>query len=160
MNTIKTIKQQKEWLDKNWQYKSLSHKWSTRGYGNSKILDSRGSIIGKASGCGYDRLGAALGEAMMFLFHDEILTLAKRHCKGTRCEYKKAPNLYGLFYNSKENKAWVDGACGSNCMITILNAIGFDLIDAGSTNIHSNTGQNFFMLMPLSKENREWIKNK
>lgn len=116
MRTLLTIKQQNAFLDTNWHLKTITHKWSTNGYGNSRILDGRGDLLGRAGGCGYDRYGAALGNAITEIFPEEVLRLAKRECKGRRREYKGAPNFYGLFYNSKEKRAWLDGACGESCM--------------------------------------------
>lgn len=155
MKTLLTIKQQNDFLDANWRTKTLVHKWSTRGYGNSKILDGADNVIGKAGGCGYDRYGAALGNAISELFPEEILKLAKRECKGNRREYKGAKNYYGLFYNAKDDKAWLDGACGSGCMVKILNKIGFTLSYVGEAE-RSNSGETFYTLSPLSKHDRKY----
>ena len=113
MRTLLTIKQQQEWISNNGRNTRLSHKWSCRGYGNSKILNNAGDVIGKAGGCGYDRYGAALGNAIMVLFPDEIHKLAVKTCKGKRRDYKQGA-LYGLYYNSITKRAWLDGACGSS----------------------------------------------
>lgn len=157
MQTIMTIAQQKEWLNKNWQYSTLVHKWSTNGYGNSKIL-ANGDVIGKADGCGYDRYGAALGNAIMEMFPKELHKLAKRHCVGKRRNYKQPKNsrLYGLFYDAIKDRAWVDGACGSNQMIYILNAIGFGL-DYVRESKRSHTGKQFYTMRPVSKNERKWL---
>jgi len=157
MQTIMTKQQQAEWIANNNTH--LSHKWSTRGYGNSKILDGLDNVIGKASGCGYDRYGAALGDAIAALFPAELHKLAKRHCKGKRRTYKQPKNrrLYGLFYDAVKDRAWVDGGCGSQQMVAILNAIGFGLDYVGECE-SSNNGQQFYMLRPVSKNEREWLK--
>jgi len=156
MKTLLTIKEQEQFLNDNWQLSSLVHKWSTRGYGNSKILDGQGHVIGKAGGCGYDRYGAALGNAISEMFPNEILKLAKRECKGERREYKGSKNFYGLFYNAKEGQAWVDGGCGSNSMTKILNKIGFSLRYVGESE-QSNNGEQFYTLAPLTKHERKWL---
>lgn len=156
MRTLMTKKQQSEFLANNWRAKTITHKWSTRGYGNSKILDGGNEIIGKAGGCGYDRYGAALGDAIMALFPDEVLKLAKRECKGRRRTYKTAKNFYGLYYNAIEGKAWLDGACGSSCMLRILNKIGFSLEYVGESE-RSNNGEQFYTLRPLSKHERKYF---
>lgn len=159
MKTILTIEQQKQWLSDNWRNHTLIHRWSTNDYGNSKITDGERNIIGKASGCGYDRYGAALGEAITSMFPKELHELAKRHCKGRRRNYKQPKNqrLYGLFFDSTKNRAWVDGGCGSSQMVNILNAIGFGLDYAGESE-RSRTGEQFYTLRPVSKHEREWLK--
>lgn len=156
MKTLLTIAQQNEYLETNWRNRTLKHKWSCRGYGNSKILNNADELLGKAGGCGYDRYGTALGNAMVELFPTEILKLAKRECKGRRRNYKKSESFYGLFYDSTKGRAWVDGGCGSNCMIRILNKIGFSLQKVGSEE-HSNNGVDFFTLEPLSQHERKYF---
>ena len=157
MKTIKTIAEQKEWIDNH--ATTLTHKWSTNGMGNSKILNGHSSeVIGKADGCGYDRYGAALGEAIITLFPEELHKLAKRHCKGKRRNYKQPKNqrLYGLFYNSITGKVWVDGGCGSNQMVNILNAIGFGLDYVGECD-KGRTGETFYTLRPASRQEKRWL---
>lgn len=155
--TMMNIGQQSAFLSDNWRYARISHKWSCRGMGNSKILNGADEVIGKASGCGYDRFGTALGDAITTMFPQQLLELAKRECKGRRRNYKQAPRFYGLFYNSITGKAWVDGGCGSDCMKKILNKIGFSLSSAGVTNIHASTGQEFFTIAPLTKHERKYL---
>jgi len=157
MRTLLTIKQQEQWIISNGANYRLQHKWSCRGMGNSKIINNAGTVIGAASGCGYDRYGSALGEAVITMFPEEVHTLAKRHCKGRRRTYKQAPNLYGLFYNAVKDKAWVDGACGSSCMTKILNAIGFTLEYAGETDNQANSGSSFYLLKPITKHERKYL---
>jgi hypothetical protein len=139
--------------------RALIHKWSTNGYGSSKIIDSRGNVIGAAKGCGYDRYGAALGDAISKLFPVELHTLAKRHCKGKRRNYKQPANnrLYGLFYDAVKDRAWVDGGCGSRQMENILNALGFGLDRVGDTGNKGRTGSGFYQLRPVSKRERELL---
>ncbi len=102
--TLLTIAQQKEWCANN--VTTLEHKWSTRGYGSSRIFQGI-TCIGKATGCGYDRYGAALGDAITNLFGAEIHKLAKRECKGRRRNYKKSEKFYGLFYDATKDHAWL-----------------------------------------------------
>lgn len=137
---------------------TLVHKWSTNGYGNSRITESDGTVIAKASGCGYDRYGAALGNAIAELFPAELHQLAKRHCKGRRRTRKQPINqcLYGLFYDAVEGRAWVDGGCGSRQMEHILNAIGFGLDYVGDS-ARGRTGETFYTMRPVSKREKEWL---
>ncbi len=158
MNTIKTKEQQEQWLSNNRDKHSLTHKWSARGMGNSKIITNNGDVLGKAGGCGYDRYGAALGNAIAEMFPLELYELAKRHCKGRRRKYKQPRNqrLYGLFFDAVKGRAWVDGGCGSGQMTNILNAIGFGLDFVGESD-RGQTGEAFYTLRPISKNERKWL---
>ena len=110
------------------------------------------------SGCvaGYDRYGKALGEAIVAMFPDQIQHLAKTKCKGRRRDYKQAPDFYGLFFNSKTQRSWVDGACGDNCMVKILNKIGFSLERIGESE-RANCGEVFYRLIPIKKHEYKWL---
>ena len=99
MRTILTIKEQNEFLSLNYQLKSIEHKWSCRGYGNSKLIDQHGHTLNKRSGCGYDRFGAVVGDFIADNFKKELHKLAKRECKGERLSCRKTSSkFYGLFY--------------------------------------------------------------
>lgn len=155
MRTILTITEQKQFLHSNWQLATITHKWSSRGYGNSKIIDKRGDQLAKATGCGYDRFGAAIGEAIQYLFHLELNKLGKRECRGTSHTRKASKKYYGLFYNAATQTAYLDGACGSSCMMKILNKIGFELTQVAETE-RSNTGEVFYTLEPISAHARKY----
>lgn len=155
--TVFTIKQQKAFLSDNRIFTTWTHRWSSRGMGNSKIILNNGDVIGKASGCGYDRFGSAIGNAMTRVFGKEIHALAKAKCKGKIRTYKQSPDLYGMFYNAKTGKAWLDGACGFSSMETILNKLGFSL--EWVTDIErANNGESVYKLIPVTKTQRRWIK--
>lgn len=155
--TVLTISQQKEWLNNN--QSTLAHKWSSRGMGNSKILQGfNKNIIGKAGGCGYDRFGAALGDAMETLFQTELNVLAKRTCKVKYTKNtKKSEDYYGLFYDSRKKQGYLDGSCGSESMKRILNKIGFSLEFIGQSESTYN-GEVFYQLTPVTSHERNWIK--
>jgi len=157
MRTILTIKEQNEFLSKNYHLTSISHKWSTRGMGNSKILDRNKDVIAKAGGCGYDRYGAALGNAITAMFPNEVLKLAKRECKGRSQTRKGSEKFYGLFYDKKNNRAYLDGGCGSSCMEAILNKIGFTL-QYVNEHQQSRGGETFYVLTPITKQQRKWLR--
>lgn len=154
MKTLLTAKQQKEFLSENWQYATLTHEWSARGYGNSKILDDRDDIIAKSSGCGYDRFGDVLGDVISQLFSEEVYKLAnKTRNKKTRRTYQPSKEFYGMFFNLNEKKAWLDGACGDSCMRKILNKIGFQLVHIKSIDC-GQKGYDVYQLVSMA----EWSK--
>lgn len=157
MKTILTIAQQNEFMKSNYQLSSIEHKWSCRGYGNSRLVDLHGYQMNKRGGCGYDRFGAVLGDFITDTFSNELHKLAKRECKGARMSRRKVSGkFYGLFYDAQQKRAYVDGACGSNCMQKILNAIGFELNYVNETS-GSVTGSQFYELAPVSKHNRKYL---
>lgn len=156
MRTIKTIAQQQEFLSRHFELDSIEHKWSCRGYGNSKLFDRLGYQITKASGCGYDRFGTVVGQMIEKYFADELLILAKRECKGRGKSRKTSNNFYGLFYNKEKDYAYVDGGCGIDCMKRILNKIGFELNYINETK-GSVTGSQFYQLAPISKHTRKYF---
>lgn len=154
--TLLTIKQQNDFLQNNWRLRTLVHKWSVRGYGNSKILNDSKEVISKAGGCGYDRYGKVLGDAVMAIFPEEVHKLAKRECKGRRRDRKGSEKFYGLFFNSLTDQAWIDGACGSSCVEKILNKIGFSLLYVGDCDC-GQSGQTFYQLVPVTKNHRFYL---
>jgi len=158
MNTLLTTKQQESFLNTNFQLKTLTHKWSARGYGNSKMLDNNGQVLSKASGCGYDRYGTVIGSMIMYLFPLELNRLAKRFCKqGARNSVRKgSESFYGMLYNAKTKSAYLNGACGDSCMYKVLNAIGFEMIMI-CENGRSNSGEVFYSLSPLSAHNKKYV---
>lgn len=158
MKTLHTVKQQKEFLAANHALATIEHKWSCRGYGNSKIFSGSGDQLAKRTGCGYDRFGAALGDAIQAIFSAEVYKLAKRtrNTKADRKNYQPSTKFYGLFYDAVKDKAWLDGACGSEQMIRILNAIGYDLQYVAKCE-QSNTGSTFYTLQPVPRYKLEWL---
>ena len=156
MKTLLTIKQQKEFIANNWNLETICHRWSTRGYGNSKILDRRGDVLAKATGCGYDRFGAVIGDLIQVTFQAELQRLAKRFCKTKYAgDLKSSKVLYGLFLR-KDGMAHLDGACGYECMYRVLNCIGFELKEVGRSE-KTNNGDTFLQLRPVSDHNKKYI---
>jgi len=156
MKTVLKKVDQAAWIFDN--NTSLKHKWSSRGHGNSKILNGyNGGMIAKASGCGYDRFGAVLGNTIEALFQDELNKIAKNHCKNKRSEQRVASDkFYGLFFNPTTGKAYLDGACGTSCMKTILNKIGFTLKYNGQDS-KTNSGVEFYELIAITKNDYKYL---
>lgn len=84
----------------------------------ARIWHADGFRVGHAGGGGYDRRGAALGQAIDLFFGPELLTLPPKR-------------LYGLsFY---DGRAVLDGSCGLECMLAVLKALGFSKVRAFET---------------------------
>lgn len=158
MRTLLSIAQQEAYVARNTT--TIEHKWSARGMGNSKVLVD-GETIARAGGCGYDRWGKVLGDAIQALFPDEVKKLADKHCKTkySNGKARKADKFYGMFKNAS-GAPYLDGGCGSREMQTILNAIGFSLQQVAETNPNAKTGTVTYQLQPISKHEREWLARK
>lgn len=93
-----------------------------------------GKRMGMASGGGYDLSGAALGEAAMKAYGPRLAAIADRaanvyHANENRHESRDKHGgqyLYGLSVIIRDGKTsvYVDGACGWNCVVRVLEAIG------------------------------------
>ncbi len=145
MRPITTKQERAEWLAHNQNRACLRHRWSTRGYGSSIIYDRAGNRIARATGCGYDRRGAAFGEAALALFPAEITRLAKLRARG-RGRFKQCPSIPGLTYDRERNRALFDGACGFSCVERLLEAVGFRLVHVGDTGNAGQSGDEFYRL--------------
>lgn len=158
MKSLLTVKQQNEFIASHWKIEVITHKWSARGYGNSRIIDHDGQTLAKATGCGYDRFGTVIGDFIEKTFQNELQKLAKRFCKNRYSgDIKSSKEFYGLFLKP-DGSAYVDGGCGYDCMFRILNCIGFELVRIGESE-RSNNGEVFYQLKPLSDHNRKYIVN-
>jgi len=157
--TLMTKAEQTQFLSDNWEVTTITHKWSSRGYGSSRIVDKQDNVLGKANGCGYDRYGTALGNAIEAMFPEQLLRLAKSKCKGRNPRRKGSNDFYGLFLVKAEDgtRAYTDGGCGSDCMMRILNKIGFSLKFVAGSN-KSSGGEGFYSLVPITKTDRKWLK--
>lgn len=156
MKTLLTIAQQKAFIADNWKIETITHKWSTRGYGNSKIIDQRGNMLAKATGCGYDRFGTVIGDFIQVTFQNELQRLAKRFCKKPYAgDRKSSKEFYGMFLKP-DGSVYLDGACGYDCMFRILNCIGFELVKVGEFEKTYN-GEVFYNLRPVSDHNKKYI---
>lgn len=98
-------------------------KYSRGGTVTCRMWHPDGFVMGRAGGGGYDKKGAAFGEALMKLFLEELqaLPLPTRHEMG-----RVISGLYGMA-ETKDGKRYLDGACGFDCMIKIVNALGYSV---------------------------------
>lgn len=101
-----------------------------------------GKRLGSCSGGGYDLKGSAFAEAMMRVFPKELLAIAKKAdlqytvsqaedgTKKTTRSDRKGP-LYGMIAifseKGKPTSVALDGACGLESMVKIVEALGYKL---------------------------------
>lgn len=70
------------------------------------------------SGCGYDKQGAVLGDWIAETFGDVLQSM----------NIVQIENFYGVNqYATNGGRVTIDGACGENCMIDVLNWLGYDV---------------------------------
>lgn len=99
----------------------LHLKYSRGGTVTCRMWHPDGFKMGGAGGGGYDKRGAAMGEALEKLFTQEelkALPLPRARPNGSQ------EGLYGLGKGPSGNR-YLDGACGYECMIRIVQALGF-----------------------------------
>ncbi len=108
--------------------------YSRGGTVTARIWHPDGFKVGSAGGGGYDKQGAALGEAIQILFPEEIKTLP---LPVRRSNGSIESGLYGIS-ETKDGKRYLDGACGRECMIQILKALGFRKVEIYATSKDSS----------------------
>lgn len=97
----------------------------------ARIWHADGFRVGHAGGGGYDRRGAALGQAIDLFFGPELLTLPPKRIQNGGLSTFQDSGLYGLsFY---DGRAVLDGSCGLECMLAVLKALGFSKVRAFET---------------------------
>lgn len=116
MRTILNKGQQQNWIRGNWMLSEL-HIDVTKS-GTVHLFDSRDNLLSKAGGYGYDKVGTVFSDFIKQHFTEELLKLAKS---------KYCSKFYGLSLSEDKKEVYLNGACGGNCMIEILNAIGFNV---------------------------------
>ncbi len=89
-----------------------------------------GVVLGRANGGGYDRAGAALGQAIEKLFPEELKGLVPGYDqwrdKDNKLQGAKVEGgLYGLT-KLADGRMSLDGSCGRSCMMLVIAALGFD----------------------------------
>ena len=90
----------------------LSLKYPKDGMGRLHLNDNKGTHV-YASGCGYDKRGTVLGKWLNETFKEEVANFNKF----------TARKYYGI--NVLPSRTFVDGGCGENCVIRIIEALGF-----------------------------------
>lgn len=158
MKTILTKKQQADWLARN--VATLDHHWSVRGMGSARV-EYCGERIARASGCGYDRRGTVIADALLYLFADEFAALARKYARGRRRRrsgVRDVPAFYGLQYDAKNDRAMLDGACGLESVRRAFHAIGFSLEQVGEYE-RGPAGVEFWQIVPVKRRDLEWLRD-
>jgi hypothetical protein len=95
---------------------------------------------------------------MLHAFGNELVKLANKTVKpGQGKSSRKNTAFYGLWLRDNKLSVSLDGACGFECMIKILNAIGFSLVFRTDCGGKGQTGYQVYTIEPLSKHDRKWL---
>jgi len=131
MKTILSKTKQETFLNDNWKLSTLYFKWTTSkakdsyGYNVCTLKDTRDNKISKTIGGGYDMKGTALGYMINEYLQDEIQKINTKKYYGLTHYNSKTKKRQDRA--SKHTKSYVDGGCGFNTMVDILNKIGFNV---------------------------------
>lgn len=104
----------------------------TYGYNICRLDDSVSGKRYKTCGGGYDMIGTVLGDWFQDQYQHELYTLAlnnknKMETYSTSCpDWQKIPGLYGMTFQEGKG-VLLDGACGVESMIHIIEACGFEI---------------------------------
>lgn len=110
---------------------STSRGRDTYGYNIARLDDSESGKRYRTCGGGYDMVGTVLGEWFQDQYQPELLALVhanadKLETYSTTCpDWQKVGGLYGLTY--RQSKVILDGGCGVESMVHIIEACGFDV---------------------------------
>jgi hypothetical protein len=90
-----------------------------------------GTIVGSASGYGYDKEGAALGQAIELLLAPELSTLwgdLKGKVYPTLADAKNEQRaMYGVSRSKDNGQTLIDGSCGTQSVLQLLNVLGYEV---------------------------------
>jgi len=160
MNTLLTKAAQQSFLKQNRNLTTLQLKWTCRGNGSVALLDRNDGRLHRVGGTGYDRAGTCLAEFLMVHFQPELDKLAKRFRvkdNTRRVQSMKDHAFYGLYWKREAKTAYVDGACGFECMRRILNVIGFEINCIKESNGRAQSGVDIYELAPVSAHNKKYM---
>ena len=120
------------------QIHRLELSWSTSkgrdtyGYNIARLDDSISGKRYKTCGGGYDMVGTVLGEWFQDQYQAELLNI---QCRADTITTEKFPymkqtgenKLYGMHWDAKREKVTIDGGCGVESMLRIIEACGFEV---------------------------------
>ena len=102
----------------------LKHYDIYNGGGCSVYINGQNKRKFSASGCGYDRNGAALGNWATSEFQEGLKELFAEEIKAKeQGQYLMSKKYYGAVITDNQG-VYLDGACGTSCIERILEAIG------------------------------------
>lgn len=112
---------------------SISKGRDTYGYNICRLDDSVSGKRYKTCGGGYDMIGTVLGEWFEEQYQPELLALVEKNTDKLEAysigiqDWQKVQGLYGMTYSTTSGRVMMDGGCGVESMIRIIEACGFEI---------------------------------
>ena len=115
-------------LDLSW---TTSKARDTYGYNIARLDDSISGKRYKTCGGGYDMIGTVLADWFQDQHQSSLINLFEKN-KDKANDYastgwKVLPEFYGMHYRPNDNKVALDGACGVESILRIIEACGFEV---------------------------------
>ena len=117
-------------LDISW---TTSRARDTYGYNIARLDDSISGKRYKTCGGGYDMVGTVLADWFQDQHQSALLELVKTNAdklevySATCPDWRKVAGFYGMTYRPKENRVSLDGGCGVESILRIIEACGFEV---------------------------------
>jgi len=150
MKTILNKSKQESFLNENFRFQTLHFKWSKSGSHRCTLLDRYNNKLGSAGGGGYDKKGTAFGQWIAEHLQEPLKRLNANHYVGL------------IHYNNKTKKrqqraskhtiTQVDGGCGFDSMVLIMNRIGFHL-----EFVKEDRWNCYYLLTPIPKRRKQLL---
>jgi len=116
-------------LDIKW---SISRGRETYGWNIVTITDTDTGKKYRTTGGGYDMQGTVLGDWVQDVLQDDLMRIKERAQsvytdKRFQVIETNHTHLYGMTFYTNDNKVVLDGGCGENCIIRIIEACGYNI---------------------------------
>ena len=105
----------------------------TYGYSICRLDDNVSGKRYRTCGGGYDMIGTVLGEWFEDQYQSELLELVEKNKDQLEAystsitDWKKVQGLYGMTYSAADGRVMLDGGCGVESMIRIIEACGLEV---------------------------------
>lgn len=120
------------------QFNHLALSWSvskgrdTYGYNICRLDDRNEGQRFKCMGGGYDMVGTVFAQWLCCNFQARLLAIKDRASTvfpkdGAHYSGNSENSLYGMRYHEKDDRIYIDGACGLDCVLRIADIIGLDV---------------------------------
>ena len=117
-------------LDLSW---AISKGRDTYGLNIARLDDSISGKRYRTCGTGYDMIGTVLADWFEDQYQNKLIELVqsnvdKLEVYSAACPaWQKVKGFYGMTYHPNENRVSLDGACGVESILCIIEACGFEV---------------------------------
>lgn len=105
----------------------------TYGYNICRLDDRETGERFRCMGGGYDMVGTVFAQWLCANYQEKLLKIKDRAAYTFSKEHGNTPNnspdtvFYGMRFYVDDNRIYIDGACGLDCVINIAEKIGLDV---------------------------------